>query len=75
MLMLQLFNFKEKMSVDILLRETEALPLPMDVLHKMAGKGNACKVITYDDIAKAHKLSDILNSKHPYAIVLVMDHK
>jgi hypothetical protein len=33
------------MSIDILLRDTEALPLPMDVLHKMAGKGNACKVI------------------------------
>jgi hypothetical protein len=76
MLMAKLFNFKrEKMSVDILLKETEALPLPMDVLHKMAGKGNACRVITYDDIAKAHKLSDVLNETHPYAIVLVMDHK
>jgi hypothetical protein len=63
------------MSIDIVLRETEALPLEMKVLHKMAGKGDACKVITYDDIAKAHKLSDILNEKHPYAIVLVMDKK
>jgi hypothetical protein len=59
------------MSIDILLRETEALALPMDVLHKMAGKGDACRVVTYDDIAKAHKLSDILNEKHPYAIILI----
>jgi hypothetical protein len=75
---IDIFGFlfvKRKMSIDILLSETEALPLPMDVLHKMAGKGDACKVITYDDIARAHKLSDILNEKHPYAIVLVMDKK
>jgi hypothetical protein len=63
------------MSIDILLRETEALPLPMDVLHKMAGKGDKCRVCTYDDIAKAHQLSEILNEKTPYAIVLIADHK
>ena len=49
------------MSVDVLLRDTEALPLPMDVLHKMAGKGEECRVIKYDDITRAENLSEILS--------------
>ena len=47
----------------------------MDVLHKMCGKGDACKIIEYKEIEKAQNLSEILNEKHPYAIILIMDKK
>jgi hypothetical protein len=61
------------MSIDILLEKCEALPLAMDCLGKMAGKGNKCRVIKYEDIQNATSLDQILNSTHPYAIVLIMD--
>ena len=61
------------MSIDILLRDTEALPLGLDVLPKMAGKGDQCRAIEYSQIEKAAHLSEILNETHPYAIILVMD--
>lgn len=44
------------MSIDKLLRDTEALPLPMRVLGKMAGKGDRCRVIDYEEVEKAQRL-------------------
>ncbi len=49
------------MSIDRLLRDTEAVPLPMDVLPQMAGKGHRCRAIMYDKVVSAHKLTDIIN--------------
>lgn len=61
------------MSIDRLLRDTEAIPLPMDVLGKMAGQGHRCRAITYEKVEQAEKLSEIVNEQHPYAILLIFD--
>ena len=62
------------MSIDRLIRDSEAVPLPMDsVLGKMCGKGHRCRAITYDKVEQAEKLSEIVNQQHPYAILLIFD--
>ena len=62
------------MSIDRLIRDSEAVPLPMDdVLGKMCGKGHRCRAITYDKVEQAEKLSEIVNEQHPYAILLIFD--
>ena len=61
------------MSIDRLLRDTEATPLPMDVLSKMCGKGPKCRAIMYDKVETAKSLDEIVNQTHPYAILLIMD--
>ncbi len=63
------------MSIDRLLRDTEALPLEMDILNKMAGKGDKCRALPYSKVEQADKLEDIINETHPYAILLVMDNR
>ena len=49
------------MSIDRLLRETEAVPLGTEVLGKMAGKGHKTRVLMYDKVENAHKLEEIVN--------------
>ena len=61
------------MSIDRLLRDTEAAPLPMEVLGQMAGKGHRCRAISYDKVEQAEKLSEIVSEQHPYAILLIFD--
>ena len=61
------------MSIDRLLQDTEATPLPMDVLSKMCGKGHRCRAIMYDKVETADSLDEIINKTHPYAILLIMD--
>ena len=61
------------MSIDRLLQDTEATPLPMDVLSKMCGKGNRCRALMYDKVETADSLDEIINKTHPYAILLIMD--
>ena len=72
-MLIYIFGRKNKMSIDRLLRETEAVPLGTEVLGKMAGKGHKTRVIMYDKVEQADKLEEIVNQEHPYAILLIMD--
>ena len=49
-MLIYIFGRKNKMSIDRLLRETEAVPLGTEVLGKMAGKGHKTRVIMYDKV-------------------------
>ena len=72
-MLIYIFGRKNKMSIDRLLRETEAVPLATEILGKMAGKGHKTRVIMYDKVEQADKLEEIVNQEHPYAILLIMD--
>ena len=63
------------MSIDRVLKDTEALPLEMDILGKMAGKGDRTRVMQFSKVEQAKHLSEIINEQHPYCIILIMDNR
>ncbi len=49
------------MSIDRLIRDSEAVPIAMDILGKMCGKGHRARSMTYDKVEQAENLSEIVN--------------
>ncbi len=61
------------MSIDRILRDTEAAPLEMSVLARMAGKAHKARVIMFEKLENAKHLDEIINKTHRYAILLIYD--
>ena len=63
------------MSIDRLLKDTEAMPLEMDILGKMSGKAHRTRVMQFSKVEAAKNLSELINAEHPFLIILIMDNR